>query len=449
MITGRVLKMMPGSIRRRIEDNKELRAIIGNINWLTFENLLRSIIGMFIFGWIARYLGPEQFGLMSYSVAFVALFAAFSTLGLDDIIVRGIISNPQKRESYLGTTLVLKFFGSLAMIIFSLIGIFIIEKDSSMLRLFVLILSFGYVFKSLDIIDLWFKSQVQSQYSVYARSISFVIVSILKIVLILTKAPLIAFVIMYSLDFLLSAVFLIFFYKKTSSISMSKWKIQKDMAKELIESSWPLFLGGLTLTIESEIDQVLLKNMIGAEELGLYSASLKVILSFSFICAVLRSSFLPSIISAKKVSEELYQRKLEQFYQMMMITFLLVAVPLIIFKNPVIQLLYGKEYLNAAAILPLMSIRLFFTHYSTARAIYLLNENLLKYSFFTTLMGTITNIVLNMYLIPIYSSTGAIIAFIVSFVVTVFLIDLIYPKTRNNAWIMIRSTFNFYKLFIK
>jgi PST family polysaccharide transporter len=447
MITGKVIKILPKSLRAKVENNYELRAIMGNVNWLTFENILRNIIGMFIFGWIARYLGPENFGLMSYSVAFVTLFLAFSTLGLDDIVVRNLISYPEKQKEYLGSTLFMKFIGSLFMMLFSVVGIILVEKSDASLTFFVFILAFGYVFKSFDAIDFWFRSQVKSQYSVYARSISFIIVSAIKIALIVTQAPLVAFVAMYSLDFILSAVFLVFFYRRESERSIFKWKINKSVLKELILDCWPLFLGGITSTVQSEIDQVLLKNMIGAEELGIYSAGIKIIAAFAFVSAVLKSSFLPSIISAKKTSERLYKKKLEQFSQLMMIVFLGVSIPLILFKDFIVQILYGNEFIGVVSLIPLFCIRIFFIYFGAARSNFLLGENYMKYSFLTTLLGAVVNIILNIYLIPQYQAIGAIIAFTVSYFITYFVIDLIYPKTRANAILMIKSMFNFYRIF--
>lgn len=448
MVTGKIIKILPPFLREKIEDNYELRDIIGNVNWLTFENILRNVIGIFVFGWIARYLGPEGFGLMSYSLAFVSLFIAFSTLGLDDIVVRDIISKPKLQEEYLGTTLLLKLLGSLVMIVLSVLSIVIIERADTYLAILVFIIAFGYVFKSFDVIDFWFRSQVKSQYSVYARSIAFIILSVLKVVLIIVQAPLYAFVTMYSLDFLLSAAFLIYFYKTTSKVSITKWRVNKDIVKELILNSWPLFLAGITATIQSSIDQVLLKNMIGVEEIGIYSAGLKIIASFAFISAILKTSFLPSIISAKQTSDRLYKKKLEQFSQLMMVVFLLVSVPLIVLKDFIVHILYGNEFSQVAYLLPFFSIRLFFIYFSAARSNFLLNENYMKYSLLTTFVGSVLSILLSFYFIPKYQIIGAIIAFSISYFVTNFVMDLIYKKTRKNAIVMLKSIFNFYKLFL-
>ena len=85
----------------------------------------------------------------------------------------------------------------------------------------------------------------------------------------------------------------------------------------------------------------------------------------------------------------------------------------------------------------------------TARGVYLLVENLMPFSLYTMIAGTITNIGLNYLLIPHYSGFGAILATQVSFFVTTFLIDFFYHKTKNNVKIQVTSILTCYKITLK
>jgi len=173
MVSKNIATVFSSSLRMKIEDNHELWKIIGNINWLTFQNIFQNVIGLVVVAWVARYLGPNQFGLINYALSFVALFSALATLGLDNIVVRNIVSDPENKRRYLGSTLVLKFLGSLLMLIVSTVGIICIEPSNELIQLFVIIIALSYVFKSFDTIHLWFQSQVQAKYSVLSRTISF------------------------------------------------------------------------------------------------------------------------------------------------------------------------------------------------------------------------------------------------------------------------------------
>ncbi|MGC9070393.1 MAG: oligosaccharide flippase family protein, partial [Elusimicrobiales bacterium] len=90
-----------------------------NTGWLFFDQLVRMIVGFFVGVWVARYLGPEKYGIFSYALAFVAIFQGIAKLGLDGIVVRELVKYPEKRDELLGTSFWLKFIGGV--ITFSII----------------------------------------------------------------------------------------------------------------------------------------------------------------------------------------------------------------------------------------------------------------------------------------------------------------------------------------
>lgn len=445
MITKTLIKIMPSFIRKKVEHNQDLRKIIGNINWLIFENILRNLIGLFVVVWVARYLGPEQFGLMNYALAFVALFSALATLGLDNITIRNIVSDPEKKGEYLGSTLLLKFFGSLIMLIISAIGMFLIEPGNTLVQLFVIIIALGYIFKSFDTIDLWFQSQVQSKYSVFSRSITFVVISILKVVFIITQAPLIAFVLMYTLDSLLAAVLLVYLYHKKATFSFFKWEIKYDVMKSLLNDSRPLILSGIAIMVYMKIDQVMIGNMIGDTQLGIYSAAVKLSEAWYFIPMIISGSVFPAILSARKKSRELYLERMQMLYDSF--TWFTISVALITtFMAPfIIRIIYGVEYIDAATVLSIHIWAGIFVFLGVASSKYLIAENLTKISFYRTFIGAIINIILNIILIPTYGILGAAIATLISYGVSAYLLNFLFKKSRI-VFIMQTKTLNLLRI---
>jgi O-antigen/teichoic acid export membrane protein len=94
--------MLPSFLRSKIENNQELRKIIGNINWLGLEKFFQYTLALFVGVWVARYLGPENFGTLNYVIAFLALFGPFYKLGLDQIIVRNLVQQKSEKEEGFG-----------------------------------------------------------------------------------------------------------------------------------------------------------------------------------------------------------------------------------------------------------------------------------------------------------------------------------------------------------
>ena len=112
-----------------------------NTSWLFAEKIIRMMVGLFIGIWVARYLGPEQFGLFSYAVSFVGLFIAISTLGLDTIVVRELVKNESNRDILLGTAFRLKLLGAFGVIIVLGIAVNFTTNDlSTNLLIFIWIL---------------------------------------------------------------------------------------------------------------------------------------------------------------------------------------------------------------------------------------------------------------------------------------------------------------------
>ena len=102
-----------------------------NTSWMLGEKILRIVAELFVGIYVARYLGPEQFGVFSYAIAFVALFGAIAKLGLDGIVVRDLVNHPNKRDIYLGTAFWLKLTGALLTLITLAIAVQFTSNDAT------------------------------------------------------------------------------------------------------------------------------------------------------------------------------------------------------------------------------------------------------------------------------------------------------------------------------
>lgn len=86
---------------KAISTHQGFRRYFTNTSWLFAEKVLRMVVGLFVGVWVARYLGPEQFGLLSYAQSFVGLFSAIATLGLDGIVEKVMIENNYKKTNFM------------------------------------------------------------------------------------------------------------------------------------------------------------------------------------------------------------------------------------------------------------------------------------------------------------------------------------------------------------
>ena len=186
-------KYLPGFIQDQLKGRHALQKVIGNAGWQFADNIMRMVVGLVVGISIARYLGPEKFGLFSYALAFVALFSPIASLGLDDIVVRNLVRDPAFREETLGTAFVLKLIGGALSFVAVTGSIYVLRPADGLSHWLVGIIALGAIFQAFYAIEFWFNSQVQAKYAVFARNTAFMICSAIKIGLILAKAPLLAF----------------------------------------------------------------------------------------------------------------------------------------------------------------------------------------------------------------------------------------------------------------
>ncbi|HTJ53452.1 MAG TPA: flippase [Cyclobacteriaceae bacterium] len=424
--------------------SQRFRKYFENVSWLIFEKGFTLLVGMVVGIYVARYLKPESFGLLNYAISFVSIFSAFSTLGMDQIIVRELAKQSGKHSDLLGTGFILKLAGSLILIVMMMVILLFMHHDPFTNTL-IMIIAAAEIFKGFEVISYFFQAQVLSKYVVQVQLLINLLVSLIKLALVFIHAPLIWFAIVIVFGSIFNAVGFIYAYHKREGTPW-KWDFHKILAYQLLRESWPIALYGIALHIQARIDQVMLGKMLNNTEVGQYSVALKFIEIFGFMPMILMNTFAPAVTKAKAISEELYHNRLINLYRLMFVAFLLISIPIYLFSEKLIALLYGLEYQSAGYLLSLFALRLFFSNMGVGKSVFIINESLFKYSLFTVIIGAATNITFNYFLIPRYASVGSIIASMISFTVSIFLVDLFFQKTRENQWLMFKGMFSFWRL---
>jgi len=421
---------------KKIELSDGFKKYFVNTGWLFFERIIGMAVSFFVGVYVARYLGPANFGLLSYAASFVGLFIALATLGLDGIVVRELVKDEKKRDELLGTAFILKIIGSVLLLGMIAIAVNFTTNDR-FTNLLIFVIATGVIFQSFNVINLYFQSIVLSKYSVFAKTASGILVALIKLVLIYCKKELIFFAIVAFIGNIILATGFIIMYAK-QKLSLFNWRIKLNLVKNLLKDSWPLMLSGIAISIYMAIDQVMIKNMLDASAVGNYAVAVRLSEVWYFIPIAIASSVFPAIINAKKISEKLYYERLQKLYDLMVWLALGIALPIMLLSNNIVNILFGIQYQQAAGVLQIYIWATVFVFLGVASSQYLLAENYTKISFFRTLIGAIINIILNINFIPKYGINGAAIATVLSQFVVVFSIILI-PKTRFNVILMLKS----------
>ncbi|WP_435235574.1 flippase [Psychromonas sp. PT13] len=429
---------------KELKHHKGFIRYFKNTSWLFAEKILRMVVGLFVGIWVARYLGPEQFGLFSYAQSFLGLFTVFIALGLDSIVVKELLNNEGDRDVLLGTTFVLKLVGFFIMIIVILIAIQFTNHDY-FTNLLILIISLSVVFQSFNVIDFYFQSRVLSKYVVMANTISLLISSILKVILILNDAPLILFASVVCIDTLVVAVGLIYFYK-IQHLDFSNWKFKFYKVKYLLKQSWPMILSGVAIALYMKIDQIMIGNMLGNKAIGYYAVAVRFSEMWLFITVAITNSLFPAIINSKKTSQTIYINRIKNLYRLLVFISLVISTFIYFLSDYIVLYTYGEQYTESIALLQLYVWSIMFVFLNNGSWKWYISENLQHIATIRLFAGALINILLNLYWIEKYGLIGAVYATLISYSIATYFGNLLSSKTIINFRMQTEAIFTFYKI---
>lgn len=407
----------------------EIRKIVKNIGWLFFDKVMRMGIGLIIGIWITRYLGPSQFGQLSYSLALIGLLTACSSLGMQTTVVRDLVWFNEKRGEILGTSLFLQIIAGVVCYLLLIVGMPWISADLQNEKIIIYILGLMLIFKVGEVINFYFESMILSKYVVWISTSVFLIFALFRYILIEKGFTITAFAWAATLEILVCTVFTFWFFHKLFR-TKTKLSVSKVYARELWLSSWPMMLSSIAIIVYMRIDQIMLAHIKGASEVGLYSAALRLSEAWNFIPIIVTSSVFPRILKMKNQNKEKYRESVSYLFGLMILISITIALPVTLFSSSIVKFLFGLSYQRAGTVLAIHIWTSIFVFIGIVSSQWMVAENLQKVNFRRTLVGAILNILLNLILIPRYSIVGAASATLISQMYVGFLSDLFNLKTR-------------------
>ncbi|HQG57744.1 MAG TPA: flippase [Candidatus Dojkabacteria bacterium] len=452
-----------------------IRKVLPNTFWLLANRIVQLLVNVFLSAWMARYLGPSDMGIFNYALVIIGIFSVFSFLGLDSIIIRDItqkivpsnkfteekeINNRISKESntILGTAFVIKLVGGFVVIalstIFTYYKIATNPQLDFVLLPIIIILSSRYILSSFDVIDFWYQSKVASKYVVIARSIAFLVMSALKVLIILTSKGLIYFAIILFIETVIATVLLIIQFR-ISKQKILFWKYDKSCAKYLLLQGLPLLISAIFVAIYSRIDQLVIGDKLTPQDLGIYGVSIKLSEIWLFVPSAILSSVVPSLILAKKTDKNLYWRRIQNILDVLVWISIFASIFFTVAGGFIIKILFGDEYMTALPALKLITWNGVFIVTGMIFSEYNVIENKTKVTILQTIIGLLIGYVCSVILIPKVGIVGGAISMIIAQSVSGFILPAFFTHSRGlflsfiRAFDIFRIIKNFYYLYVK
>ena len=395
-----------------------------NFSWLIFDKFFRASFNILLSIILARSLGPEDFGILSYILALVFLFTSISALGINPILTNKIIKD-KKSENHviLINSYYLRFLASL--ICYGLF-IFLINFSESETKYFLysLILGSLIVLKSYEVLFSYFEAKSLSKYIVLSQLLGLIISFLLIIYFVYYDFN--SIYIYFSLTFDAVVVFfsinIIYFLKKKKYLTLINLKILKN----IISKSFPLLISTISIILYMRIDQIMIKIMIDEYSLGIYSVSVRFVEIFHFIPKILIISILPIILISRRYKLELLKLNSIIFKISLLIVFF------IFFSSDLlIEILYGKNYEGSVITTKILSFSILFVFYGVVNEHWYISKNLQKYYAIIVFFGAISNIIFNYLLIRQIGLIGAAYSTLITYFLIIFVFDYFNNKTRK------------------
>lgn len=433
------LKQNIKTIKDMLLTSPSTQKTLKNSSWLIFEKVFTMAIGVFVTAYVARYFGPDLYGQFNYALAFVVLFTSLSVLGLEQIAIKAIVNKEASVGSILCTSFIMRLVGGLALLLVASIMIRLIEPEDTLTHLLVFIISLIMIIKSLEVVEYWIFAKQKAKLSSSIRMGVFVLVSGLKLLLVFFQRGLEAYAIIYVIDALLIGLGLTASYFIARK-EQSKWQFDFALAKKMLSKSWYFILSGLMITLYMRIDQVMLGKMIvDKTELGIYSAAVRIAEMWYFVPLALITSMQPVIMREKSNSEQKYLSSLHILFTAVTWLSILFGVAITIFSPLIIHILYGEAFLKASEILMISVWAGTFALLGSARGVWLVSEGLHRFALVFAIFGAVSNILLNLLLIPSLGGQGAAIATLASQFIVAFIAPLFFSEARGISSLMLRA----------
>jgi O-antigen/teichoic acid export membrane protein len=420
-----------------------VRRYFFNTGWVFAEKILRLISGLFIGAYVARYLGPSQYGLLNYAISVVSIMSVLATVGLDSILIRELVKNEKQRDVLMGSAFAIRFCGTL--VVLTLLAVINeVTYHDRLTKTLIYIVAGGTIFEMFGLIDFFFQARVLSKFVVWSQMIALICVSIFRIILIVNDAALVWFAWSSVLDFFVIAIGLMVFYH-SNGFRMTWWKVDKAIVNMLLRDSWPLIFSALAVTIYLRIDQIMVKWMLGDAANGHYGVAVRLAELWNFIPVAICGSVFPAIINARSVNHELYIKRLQRLYDLMIVLSVSIAIVMTFVSGWIIVLLFGEDYSPATGILNWYIWSGVFVFLGVANGKWVITENLQMFRMVTLIIACVINIILNYVLIRTIGINGAAISTLVAYAFAGYFGFLLTQRTREMFFTMTES-FNPFKV---
>lgn len=407
-----------------------------NAKWIIACKVAKCLIQMIIGMITVRYLGPSNYGLVTYAASVVAFAIPIMQVGMSSTLIQEYVNRPEAETEIAGTSIVMSVVSSIACMVGTTCFAAVANHGETTTIIVCALYSIGLLFQATEMLQYWFQAKLLSKYPSLAILGAYLLASIYRIWLLISGRSVYWFALSNALEYAITSVLFFIAYKKLDGGRLRfSWKI----AREMFRKSKYYILSNLMVTIFHNTDHIMIKLISGDAENGFYSAALTCSSVMNFVYTAIIDSGRPIILEKRKVSREVFEDNVSRLYSIIIYMTVAQSTVFTLLAKPIVLFLYGEVYLPAVRVLQIVVWSQPFSYISYARDIWILGEEKHNVLWTINFWGVIGNVVLNAVMIPMWGACGAAAATVLTYFGTNVIMSLIVSSIRPSCRLMLRG----------
>jgi len=385
---------------------------------------------------LARLAGPEIFGQYSYIISFSGLFAPLCIMGLNNIATKYFVKYPQNSHHYLLSALTVRVIGAILSILIGLVVAFYFSIDKSLFPLLATLLILQ-CFTVFYIIEYYFLASNKVIFTLKIRLSVLITIGIAKLIVILYGANLVALITLHGFGFCLVGLGYLWVYYQAGYHKHQKRAVNIKSISSLFHKGKWLLLSGVAAILYLKIDQIMLAHFHGVTEVAYYAAATKLSEFWYVFPILIANAFNPKLIMLHKENKDQYNNFITKLLSFMMMSALFISLLTYFLSTFIIHFIYGEQYQQSAEILNIHILATIFIFQMAILSKWLIIGKHYKFSLYSHGLGAISNIILNLMLIPKFGGIGAAWATLLSYFIASFFSLTLFKSTRPFMLLMV------------
>ena len=417
--------------------------VFRGFSYIFSEKILKFLTGFLVHAYVARYLGPDQFGKLSYIIKTVNVFYTFSLFGVDELIIKNLLEKRYCREDILKTVLRLRLgMGILGLFI---LGLFLLISRPESTEFSLLILFYGLqIFtQAFNLFELDFQARLNFKPLFWANNISNFFASGLRVIGVILQMGIPYFVCTY----LAGEVLLKSIIQWRLGFKVFAGRYIPEIAKSVAQSSWPHFIAGFVVLVDQRLSFLFIEKHLDSDALGNYSVAVTLVDLWIFLPMAVCSSVFPTIVSAFSDNKNAYETRIQYLADIMVWSAIGFCLGVFLSADLVIEILYGGKYQTAPEIIrwySLVTIPMFF---NLARVKWMSLENHLSDWLKMSAFALLLNLCFHYVLVPQWGIKGAIWGYLSAQILANLLSSVWVDSSRRATSLFIKTGFLPFKIF--